>query len=394
MTKHMTNKELAGYIAGSMSDRSRGLAAGHLARCDRCRARHEKMLAAISPRYPSLQASPAARTRIMRSREKLAGGETASAPKGIRSLLALHPRAILAASLTLIVAAVAVAALLIRMPAERERLHLAVIRADAGVTINDRPAREHARVHERSSIRLPDKTMLRLEHGRGFSITLTGPGIFSIDRFASRGQGEHLKMECTLARGILISASDSTASMTCAYNTPGARVEPIGTEFLLQSAGGKTLVVMKAGSVRVRPVQSAESVTVSGGSRCMIDKKAEITPAAPEDMTMFGSMEKLRAGAFSRRLLKPEPVGKDATSKSEIDNGRPVEHGVPRNGIRHKSMPGIQDDRDNKREKADRREKIQGPVKPGIREQERINKNKKIIRETQKVIRQKRRATR
>ncbi len=395
MKRHITNRELARYIAGAMSNRKRTSVAEHLTQCDRCRARHEKMLAVIAPRYFSLRASDAAKVRVMRSRDKLAEGEDAYAPGGIRSILSLHPRAFIAASLALVTAVAVTAALLLRPPAGEARLHLAAVIADAGVTINDHPVRDRDKVFEQSAIILPDKTTMRLEYGRGFSITLIGPAIFSIDRLMSRGPSEPVVVECTLAQGLLVSASDGTGKKVAyTYNTPDARVEPVGTEFLLQSAGGTTLVVMKTGSVRVKPERSAESVAVSSGNRCMVAEKTEISKADPEDLKIFGSMEQLRAGAFGHRLLKPEPLGKDTELEHKRFKGRLIDHKQIHGNSKRKLQLETPDNRDKERGKSLRRDKIISPVKPGMREKDRINKNKKLIRNAQKAIRQKRRTSR
>jgi ferric-dicitrate binding protein FerR (iron transport regulator) len=346
------------------------------------------MLAAIAPRYNMLRASEAARVRVLRSRDKLAEDETAYTPAGLRSLLSLHPRAVLAGSLALAAAVVTAAVLLFRPPVEEVRPHLAAVRVDNGVTMDDRPLIDRARVFEGSAITLPEKTAARLEYGRGFSITLVGPALFTVDRLKSRRDSEPVDLEGSLRQGILVSASGGGRTVAYAYNTPGARIEPTGTEFLLQSAGGATLVVMKTGSVSVRPAASAESVHVAAGNRCMVKEKADVSRAAPEDLKIFSSMEQLRGGAFERQLLKPEPLGKEKNLKQKMRALRPESREKSGGNAMRRSRPDVPDDVS----KAARRDTITGPVKPGTREQERINKNKKLLREARQAIRQKRRA--
>jgi hypothetical protein len=392
VNRHLTNKELAVYIARTAGERSRSGIAGHLSGCDRCRSRHEKILAATAPRYSSLRASDAAKIRIMRSRDKLAEDETALAPKGLRSILALHPRAVLAASLAVVTIFVVTAALLFLPPAVEKRPFLTAAQADSGVIVNGHPAGDRDRIFEQSSIRVPDKTMARMEYGPGFSITLIGPAVLSIDRLMPPGPSTPVELECTLTQGILVSANKESTKKTVSYvyNTPGARVEPMGTEFLLQSAGDSTLVLMKTGSVSVKPARSAESVSVSAGSRCVVSEKAEISKAMPEDLKIFSSMEQLRDGAFEGQLMKPEPLEKEKKLKQSIREGRPAD----RKKIRDDIVQGPQLESPGDRDKSSRRDKIENPARPGMREQERINKNKKQIREAQKATRQKRRASR
>lgn len=389
MKTHVTNKELGRYIAGTAKERQHGRIAEHLAACGRCRARHDKMTAAIAPRYSSLRASEAAKFRVLRSRDRLAEEEGASAPAGIRSLLSLHPRAVLAGSLALAATIVTAAVLLFRPPAEEARPHLAAVGVDSGAVMNDRPLNDRARVFEGSAIILPEKTSARFEYGRGFSITLVGPAVFNVDRLAARDNSGPAELECSLRQGLLVSASDGTGrKVAYAYATPGARVEPLGTEFLLQAAGGSTLVVMKTGSVSVKAGAPAERVTVAAGSRCMVKDKAAVSRAAPEDLKIFSSMEQLRDGAFEGRLLKPDPLEKESIPKRKLRALRP-EGGEKTGGIiMGRSKPEVPGDGT----RTVRRDSITGPAKQGTREQERISKNKKLLREARQAIRQKRRA--
>ena len=386
---HITNKELGRYIAGTVKERQRGRIAEHLSECGQCRSRHGKMLAAIAPRYNMLRASDAAKVRVLRSRDRLAEDEAAYTPAGIRSLLSLHPRAVLAGSLALVAACVTAAVLLFRPPVEEVRPHLAAVRVDDGVTINDRRLAERTRVFEGSTITLPDRTSARLEYGRGFSITLIGPALFTVDRLMSRRDSEPVELECSLRQGILVSASDGAGrKVAYAYATPGARIEPTGTEFLLQSAGGATLVVMKTGSVSVKPVTSAESVPVAAGSRCLVKDRVDVSKASPDDMKIFSSMDQLRDGAFKRQLLKPEPLETEKNPKQTLRTLRPKDRDKAGGSTMGRSPQDIPGDPS----RTSRRDAITGTAKPATRDQERINKNKKLIREARQAIRQKRRA--
>ncbi len=387
MQRHISNKDLAALLAGTASDRSRSRSAGHLAQCGRCRARHDKLLAAMAPRYRDLRASDHARIRVMRSWEELSRHESSPAPSRIRSFLALHPRTAIAASLALAASIAVISVLLIQAPEEKPRPYLSAVQADSGVTIDGRYHGEKARLYGGSTVNLPDKTMARLIHGRNFSITLIGPAAFSIKRFSSGASSNRMDLECALVHGILISSG--TGSISYAYTTPGARVEPVGTEFLLQSAGGKTLVIMKSGSVRVKPIQSVESVTVPAGSKCMVEKKAEIRKVDPEDLKIFKSPDQLRAGAFKRLLLNPRPMDREIN----FHGGPTTSPGKHRNDNNQGSL-AVPEGTTTERGNVFRRGPIDNPAKPGLREQGRINKQKRLIRETRKVIRQQRRTSR
>ncbi|MBP7738721.1 MAG: hypothetical protein KA369_22290 [Spirochaetes bacterium] len=387
MTRHISNRDLAALIAGTAGDRSRSRVSKHLEECVQCRARHDRILAAIAPRYRDLRASDAAWIRVIRSWEKLAREGSSPAPSRLRSFLAFHPRSVIAASLALAASVAVISVLLIRTPTEPPRPYLSAVQLDRGVTIDGKSPGELPRVYGGSAVSLPDKTMARLVHGRNFSITLIGPGAFSIRRFASGTSSNRMDIECALDQGMLISSS--TGGISYSYTTPGARVEPVGTEFLLQSAGGKTLVVMKSGSVRVKPVQSAETVTVTAGNKCMVAEKAEIRKAEIEDLKIFGNIDQLRAGAFKQRLLNSKPIDREV----KFHGGPAADSGKSRSDNNQGTLTAPDGENKNQRNMI-RRDSIDNPAKPGLKEQGRINKQKKVIRETRKAIRQQRRALR
>jgi len=188
--------------------------------------------------------------------------------------------------------------------------------ADPGVTVDGRPADRGTRVTESSALVLPDGAMTRLAYGRGFTMTLVGPCALTIDRLASRGTSGGTVMECTLEQGMLVSTNEG-GSLVYAYSTPGARVEPTGTEFLLQASGDSTLVIMKSGRAAVRSLRSGENGIVPAGSRCTVYGRVRIVPASPEDLKMVDDREGLRSGAFKRGLLPVLPL------KARVQGERP-----------------------------------------------------------------------
>jgi hypothetical protein len=305
MKGHISNRNMAAYLAEAMDASTRERICGHIAVCGRCRALHDKIASAISPRYGSLQPGSAVRDRVMRTREELERGDGKPAPAGL--LHAINPRLLGAAALGL-AAAFAIALAVFLSPPASTGLALVAVSADPGVTVDGRPALRGSRVYESSALVLPDKAMARLACGHGFSMTLIGPCAMTIDRLSSRGPSGGAIMEYTLEQGILVSASDGSGAVSYSYNTPGARVEPAGTEFLLQASGDRTLVVMKSGRVRVKQARSGEKAVVPAGSRCLIDEKVGVSPASVDDLKMVEDHEGLRAGSFARSLLPLLPL--------------------------------------------------------------------------------------
>ena len=304
MHKHITNNQLAGFLSETLTPGKRERVLSHLELCADCRKRRDMLFAAISPRYGSVRVDAAIKSRVMRSLSEAVERDAMQGPAGIRGLLVRHPRIALAGSLAVIAAAIVLGFFLARVPYKTVRIALSARQADEGITINNKAPILHEGIYDASTVRVPHKAMARLTYGDSVSIILIGPCVFSIDRFILDEGTNKIRLDCTLPEGLIISAIEERArEMQYTYKTPAARIDPLGTEFLLQAAGDSTLIVMKRGTVRVKPALSHEQVTVSAGNRCLITKQASISPAVPDDMKMFDDPNKLKSGVYAPRLL-------------------------------------------------------------------------------------------
>lgn len=312
MAKHITHKKLAGLIAGTLSSRSAGTTARHLDECDRCRALHGRLISAMAPRYGGLTPGPEVKQRVMRSWQELQGAP--SRRPGLSGFIAAHPRTLMAGAFAVVAAAVTALIILTLPPGPAGPPSLTATLVKGDVILNGRAARPMESVRPGSAITLDEQSMVRLSYGSALSITLFGRGSFTIDRMRMHGTPGRLELVCTLDEGILLSRT--AAPVSYAYNTPGARIEPHGTEFLLQASGAKTLVIMKQGAVTVKPTDGGKPLDIAAGSRCMIDREASAGPASPKDLEIFGSVERLRTGEFAPLLIAP-PTDKERVRKAE-----------------------------------------------------------------------------
>jgi hypothetical protein len=261
------------------------------------------MVAAIAPQYSSLMPGDRVKERIFRSRDEINNSDANVRPDVVRSLFGSRPRAAIASAIGAVAAIIVVAVIAVQAPWKTGRASLTMNRMDAGVTINDLTAKAGDPVYEESRIKLPDKTIAQLVHGDTIQITLIDRGDFSIGRF-SIGKDSGVKLEATLRDGMLVSAvHDKKKSVTYEYMTPNARIEPLGTEFLLQVNAGATLLIMKDGAVKATNVQSGESVTVTAGQKCVVSDSVLVMPMEEKDLEMFNDLEKVRDGAYARLLL-------------------------------------------------------------------------------------------
>jgi hypothetical protein len=307
MKKHISNRNLAAYIAETMEGPARERIGGHIAGCGECCARLEKIKHAISPRYGSLRPGAAVRDRVMRTRDEMESGGMHQAGAG--RIFRLKPRILVPAALGLAAAVALALVYFIAPPAPRPDTRPALVAEETGdgATIGEGPLLKGARVRESSVIVVPDNAAARLAYGEGFSLTLTGPSVMRIDRLSARDDAGGVRLECSLEQGLLVSRAEG-GDVSYSYTTPGAGVQPRGTEFLLQSSGEDTLVLMKSGAVRVRSTRTGEMAEVHAGSRCEVMERIRVSKATADEIKIIGRPEAMRAGARGLRLLPVLPL--------------------------------------------------------------------------------------
>ena len=303
MNKHVTNKILAAYIADILRPSERDRIHEHLNGCGPCRTKYERMVAAIAPRYSSLKPGDRVKEKIFRSWKEINNGDVNPEPDIIRSLSGRLPRWAVASAIGALAAILVAAVIIIQAPWETGRASLTMNRMDAGVTIDDLTAKTGDPVYEESRIKLSDKAIAQLVYDDAIQITLVNKSDYAIDHFSIE-KDSSVKLRTTLFNGMLVSAiHNRNKSVSYEYMTPNARIEPLGTEFLLQVNAGDTLVIMKEGAIKARNIRSGKSVTVTSGHKCVISDSMLLMPTTEEDLKMFADLDKVRSGAYARLLL-------------------------------------------------------------------------------------------
>ncbi|OHD65288.1 MAG: hypothetical protein A2176_15235 [Spirochaetes bacterium RBG_13_51_14] len=260
-------------------------------------------MAAIAPRYQSLKASNDLQERIMRSWREIRNGDVNAEPNGIRSLLVKHRRTAIASAAFAVAGIILIVTIFMQGPLETRRGSMVMNRMDAGVTVNGIPARNGEAVYDASMIRLPEMAIAQLVYDDTIKITLINNNDFSIDNFIIE-KALNVKLGLTLRDGMLLSAIHGRqTTIKYEYRTPNARIEPLGTEFLLQTEDGVTLVIMKEGAIKVTHIRSGKSETVPSGRKCIISDSFACMPTTKEDMKIFDDLDKLRNGSYAHLLL-------------------------------------------------------------------------------------------
>ena len=218
----------------------------------------------------------------------------------------MHPRASLATASGFVIAVVAVALLVTPTFRNAGRPHLLASVVEGEASFNGSPIRAGENISGTGTINVPARSMLLLSRGEEMTIELADGAVFTIDRL-DHGS-DRLEIAGTLAGGTLVSrVREGTTSIRYRYDTPGARIEPLGTEFLLQASGETTLLVMKSGSVRVTSLLSSREAVLSAGTRGTVNETIELSPAGLDDIRMIDDSRGRREGRFSTRLLAAVP---------------------------------------------------------------------------------------
>ncbi|HOT46460.1 MAG TPA: zf-HC2 domain-containing protein [Spirochaetota bacterium] len=300
MNKHLTYKDLAAYLAETMKPVRRERFEGHIRSCAECRKKQERLAAAIAPRYQHVRLNDSIQERIVRSWREIRSGETPSGTKGLLDHIRRYPQAVLASSAA---AVIIVIGTILYWPAGPRRIAMTAGVADMGITLNEKPLVSGMKIYDGGWIRVPDKAVTRIVHGSIASITLVNRSDLSIDSFVREKAGR-IVLKNSLHDGLLLSSiHGNEETISYEYITPNARIESLGTEFLLQTTRGMSLVIMKKDSVRVTPRRSRESIVVHAGEKCIISDSARIIPATSEELAIFENIDALRKGAYDHLLL-------------------------------------------------------------------------------------------
>lgn len=328
MNIHVTNKELASYIAGILPARTRNRIESHIHECGPCRARYEQLLSAIAPRYQGFEVSDHLWERIMRSWRDIRNG---AQPDAHRFLPARRPGLVAASVFAVAAIVLVIAGFLLLGPDEPRASSLVVDMTEREVLVDGKAARKGDPVRKGTVVNLVSGSAARLIFNTSIRIDIAGKADMVVDKFtADTAYG--VNMAISLREGTLVSSiQGGEAPVVYEYVTPAARIAPLGTEFLLQASGGATLVIVKEGGILVTSTRTGEQFRVSAGGKCIISDTTLSMEASGQDLGIFSDVAGLRAGAYAHLLL---PAGIGQKVRSNIKAGT----------TEHDENPSVRDD--------------------------------------------------
>lgn len=263
MRHHVDDRTLAAYIGGLLSGADRQVAS-HILACPRCRRRHDEMRSWLAPRYrDAIEPTPALYQRIRAAHRRIVA--EAAPPKPRRSM---KPVAV-AAAMAVAAAVMIVYAVLIREPAPRHTPVAFTASAITGdVRTDGRPLRAGMRLGEGTVIALgPRGATARIAADESIVLRLYADSRLRIDEARAAAADASIRLRFTLTAGSLASRIAEDRRVSYRYLTPHARIDSIGTEFLLSVTAAETSVRMIAGSVTITSLATGETrETVPGRS--------------------------------------------------------------------------------------------------------------------------------
>lgn len=292
--RHLTRLEVLRLMADLTDERETDAAREHLAACDECRIKTERLRKALEPRWDASTApSPRVKERLIAEiRERQTISSRAPFPLA-RLALASAAAVILVVTSFLIYRAVA--------PLQTQPAPLQVS-AGGGVTINGAPCASGMDLAAGDTIVTGGGSAM-LRRGNRVEILVDQGTELTVTRALAESRSGALDFAFTLTKGALVCRSHhGTPRLAYAFDSPHARVESRGTEFLLEATAESTALIVREGSVMIRSKLSGVAETASEGKAYRVAERIEQRPIESRDIIRFESIERLNPSPKTERL--------------------------------------------------------------------------------------------
>ncbi|HNR90496.1 MAG TPA: hypothetical protein PKM65_19325 [Spirochaetota bacterium] len=286
-TAHIRDAELLDLIDGAIpAARSRAMRT-HAADCPRCHARlaaAETLLAASD--NAALAPSDAVLRRVRASYRRRAG-----APRRLdrvrdfaRERRSLAIASALAAALILL----ATTTLMVRQGENGGQVTMDISYIEGDVYINNAEADLTSKIKPNSRIRVGKDSLIEFSNTSAYIIKAIDDSVLVFERAKTPGVRGRRAYTIRLIRGTILSQMrKNTLGLEYSYSTPEAYLRPLEGEFILQSAGDRTVVIMKSGSMRIKSLSSDERVTAEPNKKYTITKSIDRGDAEDDDLDDF-----------------------------------------------------------------------------------------------------------
>lgn len=307
MKRHPEKRDILN-AALKISDESRRSAVQtHLSQCRPCRERYELVTALLSSSDNSAVApSDKPYQLIIGSLREIEKGEKHIPTEPIQHInRLLKPAiAIAASALVIIIAALAIRYSETNAP---ESLPIAFEKLRGTVYINNTTARPRSVIGESTILRTEDKAIAAVTYHDLIKIMLSDNTTLKIKK-AEYHRGKNVfRLAFDLSQGTLYSSfSHRGVKIDYSFETPEARIQAIGTEFLLHASEDKTILIVTRGSVYIKSTVSGEEIKSIEGKKYIITSSIEEGKTDAEAIRMIQSLKDYMETKKSPKKIKLE----------------------------------------------------------------------------------------
>lgn len=356
MKRHPHKRDILD-AALKISDESRmSSIQAHLPRCRPCRERYEIITTLLSS-SDNRAVAPTDKPyqRLIDSLREIEKGEKQilTEPKQHTRRLLKPAIAIAASALVIIIAALAIRYSETYAP---ESLPITFEKHRGTVYIDNTTAYPRSVIGEGSILRTEDEAIAAVSYHDLIKIMLAGNSTLKIKKAEYHGGKDTFRLAFDLRQGTLYSSfSHRGVKIDYSFQTPKARIQAIGTEFLLQTSEDKTILIVTRGIVYIKSTVSGEEVKSTEGKKYIITSSIQEREADAEAMKMIQSLKNyMEMKKPSKKSKLKKRSASEADRKADNSNTIETEDIAKDTATREKGEP----DRENQLDRRKSREDI------------------------------------
>jgi hypothetical protein len=294
--------------SGILEGRKGEILSSHMEKCRDCRDEYNRLcriMAAYS--FREADPAPALKSRVMDSYDRIASVSPSAEIRPVRTGMSTGLKILLPA---MAAAALILSILVFIRPWKTPytgHIAMTVDSVRGQSTLDGSKTEAGGQIGAGSVIRTGAGSFVRIRLGAAMEITCAGDTTLAVE---SDGNQAARILTFVLKQGAVLSRSNRLTGMAYRYRTPGAVLEPVGTEFVLAALGKRTEVRVLEG--RVRLTHSGGETEIPGGPGVIRvdDGKIRSRHADGKDGDLYESLKDMepKKGATDRKK-GPEKTG-------------------------------------------------------------------------------------
>ena len=318
MYRHAKKKQMMELASGILEGREGEILSSHMEKCRDCRDKYDRLVRIIAAcSFNAADPAPAIKSRVMDSYDRIASVLPSAEIRPVSTGMSTGIRILLPA---LAAAALIVSILVFIKPREipdAGNIALAVHSFRGESTLDGSKTEAGGRIGAGSVIRTGAGSFVRMRLGGAMEITCAGNTTLAVESDGNQGAGI---FTFVLREGVVLSRTNPGAVIAYRYRTPGAVLEPAGTEFVLAVLGKGTEVRVIEGRVRLTHQGGVTEISGGPGITRAGNGKIVSRPADDKDGDLYESLKnmELKKGTayLKKRPVKTETINQEKNKPS------------------------------------------------------------------------------